>query len=267
MYSFTVSCADAAGNAVNGTVDVVVPPDTTAPVISSLSANPSTIWPPDGALVPVTLAVSATDDVDASPSCALTSIGGTSLSAGDHAITGPLSAKLRALGGRTYTLTVTCSDSARNQAAAAVAVFVPPDTTAPVISSVVATPGAIWPPNGKMVPVNVSVSATDDVDAAPQCSLNTILSSGGGASDAVVTGPFSASVRAEKNGDGSVRAYLLVVACQDAAGNKSGGSAIVVVGKDGQAAKTAQRALLVKAALLKKAVKKAAAYFSRGSSR
>ena len=266
-YSFTVSCADAAGNAVNGSVDVVVPPDTTAPVISSLSANPSTIWPPDGTLVPVALAVTATDDVDASPSCALTSIGGTSLSADDYAITGPLGAKLRALGGRTYTLTVTCSDGARNQSAAAVAVFVPPDTTAPIINSVVATPGAVWPPNGKMVAVNVAVTATDDVDPAPQCSLNVILANGGDASAAVVTGPFSANVRAEKNGDGTVRAYLLVVACQDAAGNKSAGSAIVVVSKDGQAAIAAQKGLLARAGLLKSAVKKAAGYFSRGSSR
>lgn len=263
-YSFAVSCSDAAGNAASGSVDVVVPPDTTAPVIGSVSANPSTIWPPNGALVPVSVAVSATDDVDAAPTCSLSSIGATSSTADDHAITGPLNAKLRAVGGRTYTLGVTCADVAGNQASAAVPVFVPPDTTAPVIGEVAATPGTIWPPNGKMVPVSVSVSATDDLDAEPQCSLKSILSNGVGTGDAEVTGPSSANVRAEKNGDGSLRIYTLKVACWDAAGNKSWGSATVVVSKDGS---PSQRAWLSKAGLLKKAFKKAGVHFSRGSSR
>ena len=269
IYSFTVSCRDAAGNAASGTVDVVVPPDTTAPVISSVAANPSTIWPPNGALVPVTVAVSATDNVDAAPSCALTSVAGTSLSSDDYAITGPLSAKLRALGGRTYTLNVKCSDTAGNHAAAAVAVFVPPDTTAPEISDVVASPGAIWPPNGKMVAVNLGVTAGDDVDEAPQCALKSIVSNGGAASDAVVTGPFTANVRADKNANGSVRTYTLKVACWDAAGNKSWGSATVVIDKDGASPKAVYKGLLVKMlkkkALLTRKVLKA--YFSRGSSR
>jgi hypothetical protein len=268
-YSFAVSCRDAAGNGASGSVDVVVPPDTTAPVIGSISADPSTIWPPNGALVPVTVAVSATDNVDAAPSCALTSISATSLSSDDYAITGPLSAKLRARGGRTYTLNVKCSDTAGNQSSAAVAVFVTPDTTAPVISDVVATPGAIWPPNGKMVAVSVGVTAGDDVDEAPQCALKSVLSNGGTGSDAVVTGAFSASLRAEKNADGSVRTYTLKVACWDAAGNKSWGSATVVVSKDSPAPKAAYKGLLVKvlkakARLTKKILK---AYFSRGSSR
>ena len=268
-YSFAVSCRDAAGNAASSSVDVVVPPDTTAPVINSVSADPSTIWPPNGALVPVTVTVSATDNVDAAPSCVLTSVSGTSLASGDYSITGPLSATLRALGGRTYTLNVKCSDTAGNQASAAVAVFVPPDTTAPEISDVVASPGAIWPPNGKMVAVNLGVTAGDDVDEAPQCELKSIVSNGGAANDAVVTGPFSANVRAEKNGDGSVRTYTLKVACWDVAGNTSWGSATVVVNKDGPSPKAVYKGLLVKmlkkkAQLTRKLLK---AYFSRGSSR
>lgn len=213
--------------------------DTTAPTITDLSATPSTIAPPNGALVPVTVAVTATDDVDAAPVCSLSSIGGTSLSPDDHEITGPLSARVRALGGRTYTLTVTCADTAGNQASAAVAVYVPPDTTAPVIAGVVAAPGTIWPPNGKMVGVTVSVTATDDVDATPQCSLSSVLSNGGGPYDAAVTGQFSADVRAEKNADGSLRTYTLKVACRDAAGNKSWGSTTVAVTKDSPSARKA----------------------------
>ena len=224
-YTFAVSCADAAGNAATGSVDVVVPPDTTAPVIQSVTATPSTIAPPNGALVPVTLTVNATDDVDAAPSCEISSINVVPASGpDDYATTGPLSAKLRAVGGRTYTLVVTCRDTAGNHSSAGVAVVVPPDTTAPVIQSVVASPGAIWPPNGKMVNVQVAVSATDDVDALPQCSLKSVVVSGGPAADGVVTGTFTASVRAEKG-----QSYTLKVVCRDAAGNASYASTTVCV--------------------------------------
>ena len=275
-YSFAVSCVDGTGNATPGSVDVVVLRDTAAPVIASVTADPSTIAPPDGALVPVTVKVSATDNVDAAPTCALNSISSTAVTADDSAITGPLTAKVRAVGDRTYTLTVKCSDTARNQSFAAVAVVVPGDKTAPVISSVVATPGLIWPPNGKMVPVSVSVRATDNLDAAPQCSLTSISSNGGPAGDAVITGAFTAQVRADKQADGSSRIYTLKVTCVDGAGNKAFCSTTVVVSKDNATANAAVKALLAKkvvlaqlkkAAAVKQALKRAAAYFSRGSSR
>jgi hypothetical protein len=272
-YSFAVACSDAAGNSATGSVDVVVPPDTVAPAITSVSANPSTIVPPDGAEVGVSVTVTATDNVDASPSCSLSAISVIPAATGDYGITGPLTAKVRAIGGRTYTLVVTCRDAAGNPASAAVAVVVPPDTKAPVIQSVTATPGTIWPPNGKMVNVSVAIGATDDLDALPQCAVKSVLVSGGDASDGVVTGAFTASVRAEKNGDGSDRVYTVKVACRDAAGNTSWGSTTVVVTKDG----TSSNALLspkkgLVAKLLRKATGKGAAgnahrYFSRGSSR
>jgi hypothetical protein len=274
-YSFAVSCSDATGNTATGSVDVVVPADTTAPVIGSVAATPSTIAPPNGALVPVAVSVSATDDSGLAPTCSLTSISGTSLSSDDHAITGPLSAKVRALGGRTYTLNVSCSDAARNYASAAAAVYVPGDTTAPVIGSVVATPGVIWPPNGKMVAVSVSIGATDNVDALPQCSVKSVTAIGADADDMAVTGTYSANVRAEKNSDGSARIYTVKVTCADAAGNKSWGSTTVTVSKDGPTAqahklvlaKAVLKALVKKAAAAERAARKSPAYFSRGSSR
>jgi hypothetical protein len=258
-YTFAVSCADASGNAATGSVDVVVPPDTTAPVIHSVTAAPSTIWPPNGALVPVTLTVNATDDVDAAPSCAISSVNVVPTSGpDDYATTGPLTAKVRAVGGRTYTLVVTCRDVAGNQSSSGVAVVVPPDTKAPVIESVVATPGAIWPPNGKMVNVQVAISATDNVDALPQCSVKAVVVSGGPATDGVVTGTYTASVRAEKD-----QTYTVKVVCRDAAGNVSYGSTTVcVTNKDAVAKKVAPAKALF--ALLKKvAAKKAAANAQR----
>jgi len=228
-YTFTLNCSDVSGNSSAAHVDVVVPADTTAPSILSLSASPSTLWPADGTMRPVTVSVSASDDVDAAPVCALSSISGTGATPYDYAITGPLSAKLRATGGRTYTLNVRCSDAAGNSSQAATAVVVPSDTTAPVITSISATPSAIWPPNGKFVDVKVSVSATDDVDGTATCSLHAIT--GGTNYDHVVSGPLSASVRADRDNGGD-RIYTLNVGCTDRAGNLTMGAAYVTVTKD-----------------------------------
>lgn len=224
-YSFTVTCRDAAGNAATRAVDVVVPPDTTPPVVTSLTATPSRVWPPNDALVPVTVAVSATDDSAEAPACALSAITSSGSTADDHSITGQYSARVRAVGGRTYSLRVTCTDAALNRREASVDVVVPPDTTAPEITALSASPNHIWPPNGKMESVTLSVTATDDVDAAPKCALTSIA--GAPAANAVVTGPFTASVRAEKDA-----VYTFTVGCADKAGNTSQGSVRVTVSKD-----------------------------------
>lgn len=213
-YTFAVRCTDATGNPATGSVDVVALRDTTPPVISSVSATPSRIWPPDGRLVPVSVAVTATDDVDSAPSCALTDITATDATADDAAFTGTLTAVVRAVGGRTYTLTVRCSDAAGNSSTGSARVVVPPDTTAPVISALVANPSTIWPPNKQFVAVSVRVAASDDVDASPRCALTSIT--GGSTGDARLTGPLSASVRSEK---GNV--YELLVTCSDRAGNST----------------------------------------------
>jgi hypothetical protein len=232
-YTLDVTCADETGNVSPAfSTTVVVPRDTTAPVISAVSATPSTVWPPKGQVVDVTVAVTATDDVDAAPVCAVSSISATGGTAEDFSFTG-LAARVRALGGTTYTLNVTCTDAAGNVSpVSSTAVFITPDTTAPVISIVHATPGALWPPNGKMVSVTVTVRASDDVDSAPQCSLTSVTSNGGAAADAVVTGQFTADLRAEKNGDGTVRVYNLNVTCADRAKNASADAVTVFVARD-----------------------------------
>jgi len=198
------------------------PADTTAPVISGVTANPSTIVFPNGSMVAVSLSVDVLDAVDPAPVCALTSITSTGSTADDYAVAGQLAASVKAVGGQSYTLTVTCTDASGNASSAATVVDVLRDTTAPVISEVSATPAVIWPPNGKMVPVSVSVKATDNVDASPVCSLKSIT---GAAGDFVITGPFTANVRAEKN-----HVYELHVKCTDNAGNRSYASATVTVG-------------------------------------
>ena len=227
-YSMNVTCVDASNNAASASVDVTVPPDTTAPVFASVSANPSRVWPPNGELVPVRVSVVASDNVDDQPLCYLSGITGTGAAADDFTILGTFAAQVRAVGGRTYALTVTCADRAGNSSAASVKVVVPPDTTAPVFTGLSVTPDTIWPPNGKMVPVQVSVSATDDVDANPSCALTSIS---GSSADAVITGAFTANVRAQKNNDDN-RLYVLTVTCGDRAQNKASRTVTVTVTKD-----------------------------------
>jgi hypothetical protein len=229
-YTMNEICVDAANNVAPASVDVTVPADTTAPAISSLTATPSQVWPPNGQLVPVSVSVTATDNVDDQPACALSGITSTGATADDFAIRDALSAVVRAVGGRTYVLTVGCADTAGNRSSSSVRVVVPADTTAPVITDLYASPSTIWPPNGKMVPVTVAASATDDVDATPSCSLTSIA--GGSAGDAVITGTFTANVRALKNNDNSDRSYTLTVTCSDRASNKSTRAVTVTVTKD-----------------------------------
>ena len=202
--------------------------DITAPVISSVTASPSKIWPPNNKMVDVTTTTVATDDSGKAPVCSLTGIAGPGTAGYDYVITGADTAKVRATGGSLYTLTVTCVDEAGNASAAPAMVEVLRDTKAPVINSLSATPSKIWPPNNKMVPVSVSVSASDDVDEAPTCSLSSIT---GG--DSEITGRFTANVRASKGDDGDSRVYTLKVTCTDKAGNKTVAPVRVFICKEG----------------------------------
>jgi hypothetical protein len=116
---------------------------------------------PNGQLVGVTIAVNATDNSGNAPACSLESISGGA--AGDSAVTGQFTGNVRAVGGRTYTLTAVCADAGNNQSHAATTVTVATDTTAPVITAVSASPSTISPADGRVVPVTVSVTASDDV--------------------------------------------------------------------------------------------------------
>ena len=122
------------------------------------------------------------------------------------------------------------------------------DTTPPVISAATASPGSIWPPRHQMVDVEVSVSATDDSGEPPACRLTGISASepdngvgdGDTLGDALVTGPLSAQVRAERSGPLGSRIYALALECVDGSGNAAEGSATVVVG-DATAAKSRKK--------------------------
>jgi hypothetical protein len=115
-------------------------PDTTPPVINSITATPATLWPANHKMVKVTLSVDAKDDIDHAPSCRITGVTssdpenglGDGDTAPDAAMTGPLTLNLRAEragngSGRTYTLSVTCADASGNTSVGTTTVVVPHD--------------------------------------------------------------------------------------------------------------------------------------------
>jgi hypothetical protein len=123
-FSCTVTDASTNSNSCNSVVKVQ---DTTPPIITSVSASPRTLWPPNHKFVPVQVSVAATDICDLSPICTVTSVassepptgGGSGNTSPDFQITGPLGVALRAEragtgNGRTYTLAVRCVDHSNN---------------------------------------------------------------------------------------------------------------------------------------------------------
>jgi uncharacterized delta-60 repeat protein len=108
------------------------------------------------------------------------------------------------------------------------------DTTPPHISSASVNPSILWPPNRKMVPVAVTVAATDDVGPV-SCSITAISSNepvngpGNKAPDWLITGSLTAQLRAERSGGGTGRLYTLALECQDGAENVATASVAVTV--------------------------------------
>jgi hypothetical protein len=134
--SDTCTATDASSNSHDCSFDVKVV-DTTPPVVTSVTANPNVLWPPNHKMVPIAVTAQATDVCSATV-CSVTSVAsnepingtGDGDTAPDWIITGPLAVRLRAERagpgtGRVYTLTVTCSDAAGNSASAPVTVTVP----------------------------------------------------------------------------------------------------------------------------------------------
>jgi parallel beta-helix repeat protein len=102
-----------------------------------------------------------------------------------------------------------------------------PAVVPPTISALTATPNVLWPPNNKMVPVTVGVTAADDSDPAPACQITDVKSNEPGDSDWIVTGPLSLTLRADRDGAGTGRIYSITVTCTNA--SQLGASAQVTV--------------------------------------
>ena len=132
------------------------------------------------------------------------------------------------------TLTVTDEEGESSSCQAMVNVY---DTTPPVIETLSANPDILWPPNHKMVPVTLTVSASDNCEGVVNSQITTVssnepidgLGDGDTSPDWEITGDLSVNLRAERSGTGTGRIYTITVMCTDAAGNSSEGTVTVIV--------------------------------------
>lgn len=119
---------------------IVTVVDTTLPTISSASASPNGLWPPNHKMVSVTVSADASDACDATPVCQITEVTsnepidglGDGDTAPDWEVTGDLSANLRAErsgegSGRIYTIEIECVDASGNASTTTTTVTVPHD--------------------------------------------------------------------------------------------------------------------------------------------
>lgn len=136
----TGSCIDKAGNTANPLTVSGINIDKTSPVIT-VSANPTTLWPPNGKMVPVTMAGTITDaasgvHVRTATYAVIDEYGSVQPSGnvtlganGHYSFTVPLQASRNGndTDGRQYTITVSAQDQAGNTGSASTGVTVPHD--------------------------------------------------------------------------------------------------------------------------------------------
>jgi len=125
--------------------------------------------------------------------------------------------------GAGQSVTGTCTDLAGNSVSATVG-GIDIDKTPPTVACS-ASPNVLWPPNNKLVPVNVSVTLTDVLSGAAGFTLVSVTSnepdSGQGDIQGFATGTPSTSgqLRAQRLGSGNGRAYTFTYSGSDRAGN------------------------------------------------
>ena len=126
----TVSVTDRSGNTSTAVVPLTVA-DTTPPVAQSVVASPNVLSPPNHAMIPITVTVSAVDACDGAPVAQITSVTCNGpVPATDIQITGPLTVNLAASKNangstRIYTINVQLTDASGNSSSSQVIVTVP----------------------------------------------------------------------------------------------------------------------------------------------
>ena len=135
----------------------------------------------------------------------------------------------------TNVVAVTATDSSTNSAACSTTVTVV-DTTPPVIHSVTANPAVLWPPNHKMITVQVHADVTDTCGAATWKIISVTSNeavdakgSGHTSPDWQITGDHTVKLRAERSGKCSGRIYTITIKATDLSGNTSQKTVTVTV--------------------------------------
>jgi hypothetical protein len=138
--------------------------------------------------------------------------------------------------GANQSVTGTCTDLAGNSASATVS-GINIDKTPPAVACS-ASPNTLWPPNNKLVPVNVSVTVTDSLSGPAGFNLVSVTSnerdSGQGDIQGFVSGAPSTSgqLREQRLGSGTDRIYTFNYSGTDRAGNAASCTAPVSVPHD-----------------------------------
>ncbi|MCK4752979.1 MAG: DUF5011 domain-containing protein [Planctomycetes bacterium] len=207
-YVVTYNASDTAGNAAEQVERMVIVEDTTPPVIS-LSGSDTIIlecamdsYTEEGA----TAADICDDDVSVV-------IGGDTVDTSSCGI---------------YEVTYDATDASGNAAEQVVRTVIVEDTLAPEFSLSV-SPKRLWPPNHRMVKINVSKTASDNCDDFPEISLVSVVSnesddgSGDGhtSDDIEIDEDGSIYLRAERSGNGEGRIYTITYEATDASGNST----------------------------------------------
>jgi hypothetical protein len=213
---------DAHNNTGTGSFLVIVR-DTTPPVLSLPANIIAEGTSPAGAAV--TFTATATDIVDGTDPVLCDQASGSTFPLG------------------TTTVQCTATDTHNNTAHGSFSVLVR-DTTAPQIVKITASPDTLWPPNGKMVEVTITVIATDAVDNHPVSHIVSVSSNesnqggnqgggnqGGGSQGNndpkwTITGPMTVLLRAEQDNN---RIYTITIETTDFSGNKTQGTVKVAV--------------------------------------
>ena len=112
------------------------------------------------------------------------------------------------------------------------------DTEVPAIQSVTPSKTVLFPPNHKMIPVSLTVVATDNCGIATTKIVSVTsneparIDDDDRAPDWRITGDLSLQLRAERSGKGRGRVYTITVEVTDRAGNKSQKATFVTVPHD-----------------------------------
>ena len=232
----TVTCVPASGSTfafIGSTVSVQCTATNTANISTTGSFFVTVVDTTAPALiVPSDITTQATSNAGAAVSFTATA---------SDIVDGPVTPSCFPPSGSTFpvgTTQVLCSasDIRGNTSFGAFNVTVVLDNTPPVVTATTASPSSLWPPNHVMVPVTVSVTATDNLDPSPVSTIVSVSSdqpidgTGDGdlAPDWVVTGPLTANLRSERS-HGNDRTYTITVSTCDFTGNCTTSTAQVKV--------------------------------------
>ncbi len=220
-YTLTYNASDDSGNAATPKTRTVIVSDTIAPVITVNGANPMTV------------------------EChsTFTDPGATASDACDSNVPVTTSGSVNTNVPGVYTLTYNASDDSGNAATPKTRTVIVTDTTGPVITTNGLMP-SLWPANHKYVTFNVTdfvTGVSDGCDGSLSVSsvvITTVTSDeiengngdGNTLNDIVIAANCkSVQLRAERDGSGNGRVYIITFRVADASGNTTTKTVKVVV--------------------------------------